>query len=243
VTKKVVTYVVTQESSLQIAEQLEKDLNIEIWCLDDIKKVFQTLSSGTFYTDVVLVSIKHIEDKMGKVDIIDLVNTINTLMRISDAKLRPDQSKITHPRVCVFVNEETDLNVVKQLMITPGVFLGSIISDTWTFDDVKNNLARNFKGDFSPPKNIIERVKKKKSSVIIKKNEIHLTPREQQILSLIQDRGATNKVIAKLLNISESTVKLHVGKVFKKYGCKNRTQLVLFSKKKPLTEVQARLIA
>ena len=51
-----------------------------------------------------------------------------------------------------------------------------------------------------------------------------------QILNLIKERGASNKVIAKTLNITESTVKLHVGIVLKKFGVKNRTQLALFSK-------------
>ena len=57
-----------------------------------------------------------------------------------------------------------------------------------------------------------------------------MTPRQEQIHTLISTRGASNKVIAKTLNISESTVKLHVSAVLKKYGVKNRTQLALFSK-------------
>lgn len=56
-----------------------------------------------------------------------------------------------------------------------------------------------------------------------------LTPRQRQILALISKRGSSNKVIAKTLNISESTVKLHLGNIFKKYGVRNRTQLALFS--------------
>jgi DNA-binding NarL/FixJ family response regulator len=59
---------------------------------------------------------------------------------------------------------------------------------------------------------------------------IKLTPRESQILTLIQDRGVSNKIIAKMLHITESTVKLHITHIFKKYGVKNRTQLALFSK-------------
>lgn len=56
--------------------------------------------------------------------------------------------------------------------------------------------------------------------------EIQLTFRQQQIAHLIRDRGLTNKQIAKMLNLSESTVKLHISIVLKKYGIRNRVQLV-----------------
>lgn len=56
-----------------------------------------------------------------------------------------------------------------------------------------------------------------------------LTARQSQVLELIQQRGASNKVIARALGISESTVKLHVTEILKKYGVRNRTQLALFS--------------
>lgn len=58
---------------------------------------------------------------------------------------------------------------------------------------------------------------------------IKLTPRQDQIFRLIKSRGASNKAIAKALGISESTVKLHVTEIFKKYGVRNRTQLAVFS--------------
>ena len=56
--------------------------------------------------------------------------------------------------------------------------------------------------------------------------EIQLTFRQEQIANLIRDRGLTNKQIAKMLGLSESTVKLHIGIVLKKYGIRNRVQLV-----------------
>lgn len=56
-------------------------------------------------------------------------------------------------------------------------------------------------------------------------NILKLTPRQDEIVKLIMNRGYSNKEIAKHLKISESAVKLHVGMVLKKVGCKNRTQL------------------
>jgi DNA-binding CsgD family transcriptional regulator len=55
---------------------------------------------------------------------------------------------------------------------------------------------------------------------------IKLTKRQQQIFDLIKE-GRSNKDIAKWLKVSESSVKLHVGGILKKYGARNRRQLML----------------
>jgi DNA-binding NarL/FixJ family response regulator len=54
-----------------------------------------------------------------------------------------------------------------------------------------------------------------------------LTPRQSQVLRLICHRGLSNKAIGNILKISESTVKIHTSAILKRYGVKNRTQLVL----------------
>lgn len=72
----------------------------------------------------------------------------------------------------------------------------------------------------------------KKTKNRIDSNQINLTTRQKQVLKLITERGASNKVIARTLKLSESTVKLHVGAILRKYNLSNRTQLALFSKPK-----------
>lgn len=52
-----------------------------------------------------------------------------------------------------------------------------------------------------------------------------LSLREQEIFALIL-QGMTNAEIATLLYISENTVKLHVGNIFKKTGFTNRLELI-----------------
>jgi DNA-binding NarL/FixJ family response regulator len=59
------------------------------------------------------------------------------------------------------------------------------------------------------------------------KGTFKLTPRQAQVLHMIQTRGSSNKVIAKHLKISESTVKVHIGAIMKKFGVRNRTQLAV----------------
>jgi DNA-binding CsgD family transcriptional regulator len=61
---------------------------------------------------------------------------------------------------------------------------------------------------------------------IKKPDQINLTFRQEQILQLIRTRGLTNVQIANMLKLSESTVKMHVGIILKKYGFRTRMQLV-----------------
>lgn len=55
-----------------------------------------------------------------------------------------------------------------------------------------------------------------------------LSVREAQILEYLRE-GAPNKVIARQLNLSESTVKVHVKAILKKVGACNRTQAALWA--------------
>jgi len=59
---------------------------------------------------------------------------------------------------------------------------------------------------------------------------IKLTPREKDILDIIAKRGLTNKMIARQLHLSESSIKIHISNMLKKYGAKNRVQLTIFAK-------------
>jgi DNA-binding NarL/FixJ family response regulator len=53
-----------------------------------------------------------------------------------------------------------------------------------------------------------------------------LTPRERKVVRAIQ-RGKPNKIIAYELNMCESTVKVHVRNVMKKWKAKNRTDVAI----------------
>ena len=55
-----------------------------------------------------------------------------------------------------------------------------------------------------------------------------ITPKESEVLVWVQ-RALSNKQIARELNMSESTAKMHVKNLFRKYGVHNRTQLSTFS--------------
>jgi two-component system nitrate/nitrite response regulator NarL len=65
-----------------------------------------------------------------------------------------------------------------------------------------------------------------------------LSVREAQILEYLRE-GAPNKVIARSLNLSESTVKVHVKAILKKIGAGNRTQAALWATRHVTTDAEA----
>jgi DNA-binding NarL/FixJ family response regulator len=60
-----------------------------------------------------------------------------------------------------------------------------------------------------------------------------LTPRELEVAELIAD-GRSNKEVALILEISERTVKKHVGRILDRLGLDDRLQLALFIARNPL---------
>jgi NarL family two-component system response regulator LiaR len=60
-----------------------------------------------------------------------------------------------------------------------------------------------------------------------------LTPREREVLALIV-RGLSNKRIARELDVSEKTVKAHVGHVLAKLGVTDRTQAAVLAVRRGL---------
>lgn len=57
-----------------------------------------------------------------------------------------------------------------------------------------------------------------------------LTPRQQEVLNFLQ-LGRSNKLIARALDMQESTVKVHVRQIMRKLGAANRTQAALMAAK------------
>jgi DNA-binding NarL/FixJ family response regulator len=130
--------------------------------------------------------------------------------------------------IAVIIEKTTPLSLIKELQKTNVI---GIIPSSTTFDLADTFKALEALTNRIPywPKHILEQLPGniKKTKI----DNVDLTTRQIDVLKLIKERGASNKVIAKLLNISESTVKLHVGAILKKYNLKNRTQLALFTEK------------
>ena len=241
-THKHITYVRLSEETDNTFDRLENDLNIVFTQVDAVSEIFSLLSNTAYQADLICIDLERLLDGRDGAGIFDIINTLSTLIKCTVVRSGSGKPTRRSTKICLLVSQTTTPDVIRQAMLLPDVTISMKLSGAWTYDIVKENFIRNLNGDFSYSHYVLDLLKTKKQSVS-KKDTIVLIPREQQILSLIQDRGASNKIIAKMLDISESTVKLHIGKVLKKYGCKNRTQLALFSKKSvpTATEVQDKL--
>ncbi|WP_114949061.1 LuxR C-terminal-related transcriptional regulator [Microvirga calopogonii] len=63
-------------------------------------------------------------------------------------------------------------------------------------------------------------------------NACKLSAREMQILSCLRE-GAPNKLIARKLEITEATIKVHVKAILRKIGASNRTQAAMWASQRP----------
>jgi len=138
----------------------------------------------------------------------------------------------THVKFTVLIDNQIKKDLLKNIMQTPHVSMMHVQDshpETWRLV-----LEQIHAGIKHMPKHEVDRLLQSKSkSVVTTKNHVQpeLTPRQKQVLNIICNSGASNKVIARSLKISESTVKLHISCILKKYGMTNRTQLALHAQK------------
>lgn len=154
-------------------------------------------------------------------NIIELVSMIKTFCKVINYQEKIDFS--------VVVYKNLDYLVLKELQKSD--ILGIIPSSVeFGPDEAKKSLEALFSGIPYWPKHIIEQIKNYPTKTKLIDNKINLTTRQAQIFRLVTEKGSSNKVIARMLNISESTVKLHMSQIFKKFGVKTRTQLAVYSR-------------
>lgn len=141
-----------------------------------------------------------------------------TLFKCVQVNCGPDSHKISF---ALYTDTPCPVDEIKTLKssdilgVIPGAALATIDRQIEIFDTI--SAARQ-----SWPKEAMAASVKKSES-----EGIRLTTRQSQVLSLVCNRGLSNKKIASLLKISESTVKIHVSAILKEYGVRNRTQLAL----------------
>jgi DNA-binding NarL/FixJ family response regulator len=152
------------------------------------------------------------------VTIPEVVLMLETLIKVSSDKKIP---------IGVAIELDTPLTVVKEFQKS-GIHGVIPSASSFGFVETTKGITALFNRIPYWPKHILEQlpgfVKKPATQ-----SSLALTERQSQVFRLITERGASNKVIARALGISESTVKLHVSEIFKKYGVRTRTQLAVFS--------------
>ncbi|MEV6932026.1 response regulator transcription factor [Dactylosporangium sp. NPDC051485] len=78
----------------------------------------------------------------------------------------------------------------------------------------------------SVTRRLVERFAERQDTATLHRDLSTLTPREMDILRLIA-RGLSNQELARQLQISETTVKTHVTRVFTKLGIRDRAQAII----------------
>lgn len=201
--------------------------------LSSINELFPLLSDPSFHTDFIAIDIEYLY-KIEGAEIFDIIKTISTLLNCTVQRIASGKPVKRNTKILGIVGYDADPKLVKEILgLLDGIALK--FGGPITYEDIREDFKKILNGDFSVPKIVQEILKKDKKKHSGSKNsgnqEIDLTPRQTQILHLLSHRGASNKVIAKTLNISESTVKLHMSAILKKFGVRNRTQLAVFSNK------------
>ena len=225
-TKKIIAYVSPNTDNCAVADQISKLIDVKIVFYESLQEILPLLSTLAFNADLLVIDIEKFHE-MGGSDIFDIINTISTLINCTVFRIEPGKPQKRKTVIASAVGLDTDPLLIKQALSTN---INGLYPRGAAFSLSEKTLAVQtlLEGNCHIPAKISELLKPKKKVKLSK--GIDLTNRQEQILTLIKERGSSNKMIARTLNISESTVKLHVSLIFKKFGVKNRTQLAVFSK-------------
>jgi DNA-binding NarL/FixJ family response regulator len=150
------------------------------------------------------------------VTIVEFVNMIETLLKVSMGKVIP---------IGVAITQTTTTDIIKTLQKT--TVNGIIPCIEFGVDETYRGVEALYNRIPYWPKHILQQLPGASKSVT--KNTITLTQRQSEIAELISSRGLSNKRIALALNIAESTVKIHVSAILKAYGVRTRTQLAVLA--------------
>jgi len=221
-----ITFILPDNVTETATKNLES-LNIEFVIMSSLSKMMALFSDGNFKTDLIIFDLAGL-NAMPDTNIFDLVNTIKTLSICVIQKTEDGLIDGKNVILAAAVEVRADPQLIKSILSTEvdGIFP---LGPEFSVDEKNAAITRLLFGEHYVPQKIKDVIRPQKTTKIT--NKIQLTSRQEQVLSLICERGASNKIIARTLKISESAVKLHVTHIFKKYGARNRTQLVLFATK------------
>jgi DNA-binding NarL/FixJ family response regulator len=71
---------------------------------------------------------------------------------------------------------------------------------------------------------------------ITARSPVHLTPRQYEVLKVLAS-GGTNREVARILSVSEDTVKHHITKILDKTGMSSRVELALYAVEHGLLDI------
>jgi DNA-binding CsgD family transcriptional regulator len=149
----------------------------------------------------------------------EFVMMIKTMIHFTDPE--------TKIKIGFILDLETPYSLIKELQKAGVQGLVPAVNSWGETENIKG-IEAMVNGIAYWPKHLIEQLPGQTTKV--KRETVHLTPRQKEVLELIANRGLSNKQIARVMGISESTVKIHVSAIMKAYCVRNRTQLALMKK-------------
>ena len=214
-----VTYVTTPDtqcSGVFLATVAEGHKYTEI---DSIPSLYQNICDQNFWTELTIIDLQKFLD-IDDMEINDQITGIGLTMR--------SQEPTWNLRMGLIVDSTADTTLVRRLQKLPEVMGIALVSDSQ--DTLQECLQQWLKGQRYTSHTAEKALKRQRKNTDTVPGQIVLTDRQKEILDMISTKGLSNKVIAKTLRITESTVKLHVSAILKKYCLKNRVQLAVYAR-------------
>jgi DNA-binding CsgD family transcriptional regulator len=209
--------------------EIIKDLKAELKLVSTFTELYPLLSDQQFTTNLICISIEALYEK-GNIEAWNNINALSTIIKSTVS--RPSGTGIPIKRevtIAVCADKNSNINHIKDFLSMNELCIGIFPKgEPFTKEDQHTAVVAFLDNVKHIPEFFSNKLKNKKKQTT--PDPCQLTLRQKQIFDLIVNRGVSNKAIARILNISESTVKLHMTAILKKNSVRNRTQLAVFSK-------------
>jgi len=194
----------------ELVTQFEKDTNMSFTCFTSLNRAYQYITNTTApLLDFISVDYEIIDKKTSEV-----ITTLKTLYQ---------QFNRPSVRVGAVIGDDTSPDLLRSIVFNEDIdFITLRFGGSVTYTDLITEIHKVHRLNFFPS----EKVKQLLNRVQIKnKCPYGLTSRQQEILLLIKSRGLSNKQVARILNLSESSIKSQLTQIFRKVGVQSRGQL------------------
>lgn len=180
------------------------DPHYECWGFDSPRKAIEAVEAGQKFDLVISDLVMAEMNGIAFVTAVRARRPLLPIMIVSGIDTAPPVEKVIDAGAFGFVPKSAGSNVLHQA-IQAGLTGGTYISDdVWSYVTTETTSRRT------------------NSTQTLPDADVHLGARQTEVLKLLAE-GCSNKDIARILNISENTVKSHISSLFRQLGVSRRT--------------------